>query len=135
MSQFTFPSATNRDHISLSSSINTILPTTKKGPLNEVINNSIKDDVDNTLAGVPIMIEIQCLIDKSSTITWMTIKDSFNMKELPKDIEYMEVYVNVMKSRFPKVSCMYPSLPSDDAIRWILQGLYTKKMVLNIVSG
>lgn len=110
-------------------------PTTKNGSSNKVTDSSMEGVVDSTFPGVPIMTDTQCLIDKYSTITWLTIKDAFNMKELPKDLEDREVYENVKKSRFQKVACRYPVLPFFDAIKWIIQCLETKNIFLNNVSG
>lgn len=80
MSASISPGTVDIDHISLSSFAKTMPLTTKKGPSKEVIDISIKD---STLTGVPILSDTQCFIDKYSTITWLTINDVFNMKNLP----------------------------------------------------
>lgn len=43
--------------------------------------------------------------------------------------------IMLRKVGFHKVAHRYPALTCADEIRWILQGLETKNMVLNNVSG
>jgi len=87
------------------------------------------------LVTMPFLSNTQIFIEKYSYITWHIVKYVFTTTNYKADLEDRHVYINVLKSGFHKVWCMFPISPYEDIIKWILPHIDTKKMTLISVSG
>lgn len=55
-------------------------------------------------------------------------------KKFPKDLEDMEVYINIKSSMIHKVACRFLVMPCVEAIEWILLHMASKNLVLSSES-
>lgn len=78
---------TNPKHISHSFSTKNMPLVTYKGPSKEATKCNTEDVMESFRTWVHIMSNTKCFIDKSTTITWQIIKEAFNRKVFPKDLE------------------------------------------------
>lgn len=87
--------------------------------------------MESPFVKLPVFADTTCYIDKSVPITWSEIYQTFSRKEVLKEEEDHEVYINVKKSWFHKVAPHLLILPCVGTIEWIIQWTNEKYMMTN----
>lgn len=68
-------------------------------------------------------------------MTWSKIHQTFSHKEIPEVKEYHEVYINVKKSWFHKVTTHHVIMPCVETIKCVIQSTSVKDMTFKNIHG
>ena len=121
--------------VTLSSSIGTFPPATRDVASKEALEASTEGSIEVTRPTIPIYANTQCFIYKSIEVTWNDIKDTFMQKQFAKNLEDLEVYINIKRSRAHRIACRFPVILCVEVIEWILTHMDGSHLMLHSESG
>lgn len=121
MNIFEMLSRIDLECFNISSSMGDMAPPTKWRLSKEKSISSIEGVVESSFVKVLIYVDTTSYVDKSVPMMSEEIYQAFPRKEVPKEEDDHEVYINIKNSWFHKIVTHLFILPCVNTIEWIIQ--------------